>query len=147
VLVDSRDGYTPTPALSRAILAHNRGRASALADGVVVTPSHNPPEDGGFKYNPPHGGPADTDATKWIQDRANALIADGLKEVRRIPYARAVAADTTGRYDYVGAYAGTCPRCSTSTRSGRPGCASGPIRSAARASRTGARSPSGTGWT
>jgi phosphoglucomutase len=109
VLVDSRDGYTPTPALSRAILAHNRGRGSALADGVVVTPSHNPPEDGGFKYNPPHGGPADTDATTWIQDRANALIADGLKEVRRIPYARAAAADTTGRYDYVGAYTADLP--------------------------------------
>src|SRR5689334_9167364 len=86
VMVDDRDGYTPTPAVSHAILAHNRGRSSGRADGVVVTPSHNPPGDGGFKYNPPHGGPADTDATSWIQDRANALIAGGLKEVRRIPY-------------------------------------------------------------
>jgi phosphoglucomutase len=109
VLIDSRDGYTPTPAVSRAILAHNRGRDSGLADGVVVTPSHNPPADGGFKYNPPHGGPADTDATRWIQDRANALIAGGLREVRRIPYERALAADTTGRYDFLGTYVDDLP--------------------------------------
>ncbi|WP_440104972.1 phosphoglucomutase (alpha-D-glucose-1,6-bisphosphate-dependent) [Streptosporangium sp. H16] len=109
VMVDSRDGYTPTPAVSHAILAHNRGRSSGRADGVVVTPSHNPPGDGGFKYNPPHGGPADTDATSWIQDRANALIADGLKEVRRIPYARALAADTTGRYGFLGHYVDDLP--------------------------------------
>jgi phosphoglucomutase len=110
VLVDSRDGYTPTPALSLAILTYNRGRSgSGLADGVVVTPSHNPPEDGGFKYNPPHGGPADTDATRWIQDRANALLADGLAGVRRIPYARARAVDTTGTYDFVGGYVDDLP--------------------------------------
>jgi phosphoglucomutase len=107
VLIDSRDGYTPTPAVSHAILTHNRDRGTGLADGVVVTPSHNPPEDGGFKYNPPNGGPADTDATKWIQDRANALIAAGLKEVRRIPYARALAA--AGRYDYLGTYVDDLP--------------------------------------
>jgi phosphoglucomutase len=106
VLVDSRDGYTPTPALSHAILRYNRGRDSALADGVVVTPSHNPPADGGFKYNPPHGGPADTDATRWIQDRANALIAGGLKDVRRMPAARARAAATVSTYDYLDAYVG-----------------------------------------
>ncbi|GII29069.1 phosphoglucomutase (alpha-D-glucose-1,6-bisphosphate-dependent) [Planotetraspora mira] len=104
VLIDSRDGYTPTPAVSHAILTFNRGRETGLADGVVVTPSHNPPADGGFKYNPPNGGPADTDATSWIQDRANALIAGGLKEVRRVPYARALSASTTGRYDFLGAY-------------------------------------------
>src|SRR6266700_1179466 len=109
VLIDSRDGYTPTPALSHAILSHNRGRTSGLADGIVVTPSHNPPDDGGFKYNPPNAGPADTDATRWIQDRANALIAAGLKEVRRIPYARARAADTTGLYDYLAAYVDDLP--------------------------------------
>jgi phosphoglucomutase len=109
VLVDSRDGYTPTPALSHAILRHNRGRTAGLADGVVITPSHNPPGDGGFKYNPTHGGPADTDATKWIQDRANALLADGLREVRRIPYARARAAETTGRYDFLAAYVDDLP--------------------------------------
>jgi phosphoglucomutase len=109
VLVDSRDGYTPTPALSRAILAHNGGRGTGLADGVVVTPSHNPPEDGGFKYNPPNGGPAGTEATRWIQDRANALLSGGLKEVRRIPYARARAAETTGAYDFLGAYVDDLP--------------------------------------
>ncbi|TDB77805.1 phosphoglucomutase (alpha-D-glucose-1,6-bisphosphate-dependent) [Micromonospora sp. KC723] len=109
VLVDSRDGYTPTPALSHAVLTHNRGRTRGLADGIVITPSHNPPEDGGFKYNPTHGGPADTDVTTWIQDRANAILAAGLKEVRRIPYARARAADTTGRYDFLAHYVDDLP--------------------------------------
>lgn len=109
VLLDSRDGYTPTPALSHAILAHNRGRTSGLADGIVITPSHNPPDDGGFKYNPTNGGPADTDVTRWIQDRANELLRDGLKGVRQIPYARARAADTTGRYDFLGAYVDDLP--------------------------------------
>ncbi|BBA95880.1 putative phosphoglucomutase [Actinacidiphila reveromycinica] len=109
VLVDAADGYTPTPAVSHAILTHNRGRTTGLADGVVVTPSHNPPRDGGFKYNPPAGGPAGSDATGWIQDRANALIADGLREVRRIPYARALAADTTGRHDFLGGYVDDLP--------------------------------------
>jgi len=105
VLVDSRGGFTPTPAVSRAILAYNQGRTAGLADGVVVTPSHNPPEDGGFKYNPPNGGPADTDVTKWIQDRANAILAGGLKEVRRVPYARA----EPGTYDFIGAYVDELP--------------------------------------
>jgi len=104
VRVDSRDGYTPTPALSHAILSYNRGRSTGPADGVVVTPSHNPPADGGFKYNPPNGGPADTDATKWIQDRANALIAGGLKEVRRIPATRARTSDLVSGYDYLAGY-------------------------------------------
>ncbi|MGS2618172.1 phosphoglucomutase (alpha-D-glucose-1,6-bisphosphate-dependent) [Micromonospora sp. LZ34] len=109
VLVDSRDGYTPTPALSHAVLAHNRGRTTGLADGIVITPSHNPPDDGGFKYNPTHGGPADSDVTRWIQDRANAILAGGLKEVRRIPYARARAADTTGSYDFLAGYVDDLP--------------------------------------
>ncbi|MGI5522221.1 phosphoglucomutase (alpha-D-glucose-1,6-bisphosphate-dependent) [Micromonospora sp. CA-259024] len=109
VLVDSRDGYTPTPALSHAILTHNRGRTSGLADGIVITPSHNPPDDGGFKYNPTNGGPADTDVTRWIQDRANAILAAGLKEVRRITYARARAADTTGEYDFLARYVDDLP--------------------------------------
>ncbi len=104
VLLDSRDGYTPTPALSHAILAYNRGRTTGLADGVVVTPSHNPPPDGGFKYNPTNGGPADTDATGWIQDRANELLRDGLKGVQRIPYARALTLDTTQRFDFLDGY-------------------------------------------
>ncbi|MFF1905621.1 phosphoglucomutase (alpha-D-glucose-1,6-bisphosphate-dependent) [Kitasatospora sp. NPDC058218] len=104
VLLDSADGYTPTPAVSHAILAHNRRHPQALADGIVVTPSHNPPRDGGFKYNPPSGGPAGSEATGWIQDRANALIRDGLRGVKRVPYARALTAATTGRHDYLTAY-------------------------------------------
>ncbi len=96
--------YTPTPAVSHAILTHNRGRREGLADGIVVTPSHNPPDDGGFKYNPPHGGPAGTEATSWIEARANALLAAGLAGVARIPYARALRAPTTARHDYQAAY-------------------------------------------
>jgi len=103
VLVDAGGGYTPTPSVSRAILVHNAS-PGPRADGIVVTPSHNPPPDGGFKYNPPDGGPADTDITSQIQDRANELLADGLKGVRRVPYARAIAADTTGRFDFLGGY-------------------------------------------
>ena len=109
VLIDSRDGYTPTPALSHAILAYNRGRTTGLADGVVVTPSHNPPADGGFKYNPPNGGPADTDATGWIQDRANELLRAGLAGVRRVPYSRALAAETTQRFDFLDSYCADLP--------------------------------------
>ncbi len=104
VLLDARGGYTPTPAVSRAILAHNASGSRSRADGIVVTPSHNPPSDGGFKYNPPDGGPAGTDITSKIGDRANALLADRLAGVHRIPYARAMAADTTGRYDFLDAY-------------------------------------------
>ncbi|MEV4787277.1 phosphoglucomutase (alpha-D-glucose-1,6-bisphosphate-dependent) [Streptomyces tuirus] len=109
VLIDDADGYTPTPAVSHAILTHNRARTSGLADGVVVTPSHNPPADGGFKYNPPSGGPAASDATSWIQDRANEIIRGGLKDVRRVSYARALAAPTTGRYDFLGTYVADLP--------------------------------------
>ncbi|MFC8716193.1 phosphoglucomutase (alpha-D-glucose-1,6-bisphosphate-dependent) [Kitasatospora sp. NPDC057198] len=113
VLLDTADGYTPTPAVSHAILTHNRAhdgaRPAALADGIVVTPSHNPPADGGFKYNPPHGGPADSTATGWIERRANALLAAGLEGVRRVPYGRALAADTTGRYDFLGRYVDDLP--------------------------------------
>jgi phosphoglucomutase len=108
VLADSRDGYTPTPALSRAILVYNGGSAGrAQADGIVVTPSHNPPADGGFKYNPPDGGPAGTDITGQIQRRANELLAGGLREVRRLPIARARA--LTGSYDFLGGYVGELP--------------------------------------
>ncbi|MES9997667.1 phosphoglucomutase (alpha-D-glucose-1,6-bisphosphate-dependent) [Desulfovibrio aminophilus] len=97
-------GYTPTPVISHAILTFNRGRTSGLADGIVITPSHNPPEDGGFKYNPPEGGPADATSTKAIQDRANELLRQGLAGVRRMPFARALKAATTREYDYVGPY-------------------------------------------
>ncbi|PUA79139.1 phosphoglucomutase (alpha-D-glucose-1,6-bisphosphate-dependent) [Nocardioides currus] len=107
VLVDDRDGYTPTPAVSHAIIRANAGRTSGLADGIVVTPSHNPPADGGFKYNPPHGGPADTDATSVIAARANELIKAGLGDVHRIPFARARAA--AGGYDFMGAYVDDLP--------------------------------------
>jgi phosphoglucomutase len=102
--IDSELGYTPTPALSHAILTYNAGRSTGMADGIVITPSHNPPEDGGFKYNPPNGGPADTEATKWIQSRANEILAGGLRDVRRCVYAKALAACTTRRHDYVSAY-------------------------------------------
>ncbi|MGH8869554.1 MAG: phosphoglucomutase (alpha-D-glucose-1,6-bisphosphate-dependent) [Actinomycetes bacterium] len=109
VLLDSRDGYTPTPALSRAVLTHNRAGDRGTADGVVVTPSHNPPADGGFKYNPPNGGPAGSDVTRWIQDRANALLAADLDGARRVPYARALSAGSTGRYDFLGTYVDDLP--------------------------------------
>jgi phosphoglucomutase len=110
VMIDSRDGYTPTPAISHAVLEHNRGRPSGLADGIVVTPSHNPPEDGGFKYNGTNGGPADTQATGWIEQRANAILADGLRDVQRVPLARARSASTTHRYDYADRYVSDLPR-------------------------------------
>ena len=103
-MIDEQGGYTPTPSLSHAILTYNKGRQNGLADGIVITPSHNPPEDGGIKYNPPSGGPADTTATKWIENTANQLIRDELKDVKRIPYERALTANTTHRYDYLGSY-------------------------------------------
>lgn len=101
-MVDSADRYTPTPAVSHAILTFNRGRDADLADGIVVTPSHNPPRDGGFKYNPPNGGPADTDATGWIAKRANEILRDGFKDVKRMPLSRAV--QMAQRHDYLDAY-------------------------------------------
>ena len=108
VLIDSRDGYTPTPAISRAILVYNSSKPAHRADGVVVTPSHNPPSDGGFKYNPPDGGPAGTEITGWIQNRANELLGAGLKGVRRIPYARARA--IAHGYDFLDSYVNALPR-------------------------------------
>jgi phosphoglucomutase len=106
-MIDSADRYTPTPAVSHAILAYNRGRSSDLADGIVVTPSHNPPRDGGFKYNPPNGGPADTDATGAIAKRANEILRDGLKAVKRVPLARAL--QSAQRHDYLDAYVEDLP--------------------------------------
>ncbi len=147
VLIDSRDGYTPTPALSRAILAHNANRSAGLADGVVVTPSHNPPSDGGFKYNPPDGGPAGTDITGSIQNRANELLADGCRGCDGSHRPRRGAlkrrSDTT-------TWTSTSVTLSSvldldAIRS--PGCASAPIRSAGRASPTGARSGRATAST
>ena len=100
-VIQQDDGVTPTPVISRAILAYNRGRKGHLADGIVVTPSHNPPEDGGIKYNPPNGGPADTDVTKWMQDRANALLREGNAGVKRVPFEKAFKAATTRQEDYI----------------------------------------------
>jgi phosphoglucomutase len=109
VLLDSRDGWTPTPSLSRAVLQHNALPGRGIADGIVVTPSHNPPTDGGFKYNPPNGGPADTDVTGAVAKRANELLDNRLRGVRRIPWPRARAADTTGTYDFLGKYIADLP--------------------------------------
>ena len=135
VLVDSRDGYTPTPARLARDPARQRGPhlgRPGLADGIVVTPSHNPPSDGGFKYNPPHGGPADTDATSVIAARANALIKAGLGEVRRMPFTRARAA--CAAYDFLGTYVDDLPAGARPRRDpARPGCGSAPTRSVGRA--------------
>jgi phosphoglucomutase len=105
-MVDSAGGYTPTPAISHAILTYNRGRTSGLADGIVITPSHNPPPDGGFKYNPPNGGPADTGVTDWIQNTANDFLKNKLAGVQRVPYERALKAPTLHKHDYIAAYVG-----------------------------------------
>ena len=104
VLIAGKDEYTPTPAISHAILTYNRGRKSGLADGIVITPSHNPPHDGGFKYNPPHGGPAEEAVTTWIQNQANAFLKQSLEGVRRVTFEKALSASTTHRHDYIDAY-------------------------------------------
>jgi phosphoglucomutase len=104
VMIDDRDGFTPTPVVSHAILGYNRGRTKGLADGIVVTPSHNPPDDGGIKYDPPSGGPADSSITGWIQNKANELLEAHLEGVRQIPFAKAKSAETTHRHDYMNSY-------------------------------------------
>jgi phosphoglucomutase len=104
VMLADKDEYTPTPAVSHAILAYNRGRDKGLADGIVITPSHNPPDNGGFKYNPPNGGPADAGVTGWIEAKANEFLKDGLQGVKRIPFEKALHAATTHRHDYLNAY-------------------------------------------
>jgi phosphoglucomutase len=106
VMLAEGDEYTPTPAISHAILTYNRGRKTGLSDGIVITPSHNPPHDGGFKYNPPNGGPADTAVTGWIEARANQFLESGLADVKRVPYERALCASTTHRHDYLNSYVG-----------------------------------------
>ena len=106
VMLADKDEYTPTPVISHAILTYNRARSAGLADGIVITPSHNPPDNGGFKYNPPNGGPADNDVTKWIEARANEFLESGLQSVKRIPHAKALRAGTTHRHDFLGAYVG-----------------------------------------
>src|SRR6266581_1697841 len=109
VMVDADEGYTPTPVISHAILTYNRGRKSGLADGIVITPSHNPPRFGGFKYDPPSGGPADTHVTEWIEQQANAFIADGLRGVARVPFERARSASTVHPYQYLDSYVSDLP--------------------------------------
>ncbi|MEE5086824.1 phosphoglucomutase (alpha-D-glucose-1,6-bisphosphate-dependent) [Pseudomonas alliivorans] len=104
VMISQGDEYTPTPAVSHAIICYNRGRTSGLADGIVITPSHNPPQSGGFKYNPPNGGPADSDVTKWIENKANELLAEKVLGVSRMSHEKALRADTTHRHDYVNTY-------------------------------------------
>jgi phosphoglucomutase len=104
-MIDRERGYTPTPAISHEIVNYNRGRKRGLADGIVITPSHNPPRDGGFKYNPPHGGPADTQVTSWIEQQANRLMAEGLDGIKRVSFAQARKASTTHDYDYIDSYA------------------------------------------
>jgi phosphoglucomutase len=104
VMLAEKDEYTPTPAISHAILTYNRNRKSGLADGIVITPSHNPPESGGFKYNPTNGGPADTNVTGWIEARANELMEQGLRDVKRMPYEKALRSPTTHRHDYLNTY-------------------------------------------
>jgi len=145
-VIQQNDAVTPTPVISRAILVHNHGRNGHLADGIVITPSHNPPEDGGFKYNPTHGGPADIDVTRWIENRANDLLRNGNTGVKRVAFAAALAADTTRQDDFVLPYvddlrnvvdmdairtAGlryccTSPRCPPATASAILGLALGP---------------------
>ncbi len=106
VMIAGKEQYTPTPAVSRAILVYNRGRKTGLADGIVVTFSHKPPEDGGFKYNPPNGGPAEVDITGWIESRANEFLKETLQGIRRISFEKGLRASTTRRFDYVDAYVG-----------------------------------------
>lgn len=104
VMIDSDGGYTPTPSLSLAILTYNRGKKSGLADGIVITPSHNPPQDGGFKYNPPSAGPADTDITGWVENKANEYLKNGLRDVKRVSFEKAMAASTTHKFDFTSLY-------------------------------------------
>jgi phosphoglucomutase len=104
VMISEGTPYTPTPAISHAILLYNRARKSGLADGIVITPSHNPPDDGGFKYDPPHGGPADSSVTSWIESKANAFLERGLDGVKRTQFARALRAPTTHKHDFLSAY-------------------------------------------
>jgi phosphoglucomutase len=104
VMIAEGDEYTPTPVISHAILTYNRGRKTGLADGIVITPSHNPPDDGGFKYNPPNGGPAETDVTDWIQKTANQFLASTVQDIKRIPFDQALRASTTHRHDFIGSY-------------------------------------------
>ena len=145
-VLQRRDGYTPTPSISRMILAANRGKRTGLADGIVVTPSHNPPADGGFKYNPPSGGPADTNVTAWIQDRANQLLRVGNQGVRRMSFEAALKAPNTREDDFVAPYVEDLANVVDMNliQSGKIKC--GWIRLAERRSTTGNPSPTAGSW-
>ena len=144
VMLAEHDEYTPTPAISHAILTYNRGRTSGLADGIVITPSHNPPDDGGFKYNPPNGGPADNDVTGWIEARANEFLEAGLEGVKRMSYEKALRAAPRTATTISTRTSAISAACSTWMRSAAPTSAWAWIRSAAPACTTGGRSPSAT---
>jgi phosphoglucomutase len=124
-IIQPDDGVTPTPVISRAILVYNRGRRAHLADGIVVTPSHNPPEDGGFKYNSTNGGPADTDVTQWVEDRANTLLREGNAGVKRLPFAAAMQATSTHQEDFIRTPAATPDRAGGTDPSSRARPANG----------------------
>ena len=146
VMIAEGDEYTPTPAISHAILTYNRGRKTGLADGIVITPSHNPPHDGGFKYNPPNGGPAEGTVTGWIEAKANEFLESGLKGVKRISFEKALRASTTHRHDYLNTYIDDLAQCDRHGRHSRARrSAWGSIHSAAPGSTTGSRLPSATG--
>jgi alpha-D-glucose phosphate-specific phosphoglucomutase len=142
VMLAEGDEYTPTPVISHAILTYNRGRKTGLADGIVITPSHNPPHDGGFKYNPPNGGPADNVVTDWIEAKANALLEARLKGVKRIPHEQALRASTTHRHDYLSPYIADLGNSLTWRSSAIRSSGWGLIRWAAPASIIGRESPS-----
>ena len=119
VMLAEHDEYTPTPAISHAILTYNCGRNTGLADGIVITPSHNPPHDGGFKYNPPNGGPAEAAVTGWIEAKANEFLENGLRGLKRIPFEKALHAATTHRHDYLNAYMTRSRQCARHGRHSR----------------------------
>jgi phosphoglucomutase len=142
--IDAKDGYTPTPVISHGILTHNRGRTSGLADGVVITPSHNPPEDGGFKYNPTHGGPADTVVANSIERTANDLLASSLAGVRRVPHDRALRSSWVHRHDYIGPYVADLGAVVDMEATAHPASHSGSTRWVVRALPTGPPSSNAT---
>jgi phosphoglucomutase len=146
-VIQRDDGVTPTPVISRAILVHNRGRQRQLADGIVVTPSHNPPEDGGFKYNPPNGGPADVEATEWVEERANDLLNNGNIDVKRVPFATALKAATTHEQDLVLPYVNDLASVVDMVRSAAQVLPWPWTLWGVRPGRIGSRSTPSTGWT
>ena len=144
VMLAENDEYTPTPAVSHAILVYNRGRTAGYADGIVITPSHNPPDNGGLKYNTPHGGPADAGVTDWVEARANEFLHNNLGGVQRIPFEKALRASTTHRHDYLNAYVNDLGNVIDMAAISGANISMGSIRSAAPAFTTGPRLPRAT---